>query len=343
MMADRTYRDARRAGRTVDGPSRRHVLTALGSGIAGLLGAKAVDNAVLGYGRLTGTNLLEQPLDGLAGAELRPTPFSVVLAGTTVTYDGARIRLGADGGSVSVPATDIDQVRAIEHEHGLAGDPLAQLATDLAAVADDAVRFAFVDRASFIDRLGASATRPITVAALRGRGFRRPSPEIVRSFAGTDPANTAALVAGLAAGFRSHTHYDTGRYLRRSIQRNLLFDRVSLDRPSATDYGTIAGEGRTPMLCWDYAYRSIEAFHVVPPHRQTLPVMGAVITDRRHGHVYTGLASVVRDGNGLEIPMTFLDYRDAILRDDRRAGLRTGDEVNAYDTRHRATRISWDR
>lgn len=343
---DQPGHESNRVGVAGEGrSSRRDVLRWLGIGGIGVAAARAADNVLVGYGLLAGTNLRRQSLGPLASEQLDPSPFSIEVSGTTVEYDGARVRLatgeGAHSDTLSIAGAGADRARALDEEYGLDGEPLAQLVADLPAISAGEVEFEFADREAFFDRLEGTRTRPFTVAALRGRGFRRPTPATIRTFTGSDPADTRSLVTGLAEGFRAHTRYDFSRYARRSIQFNVLFDRVELDRRSRTDYGAILDGSTSALLCWDYTYRSIEAFHAVPPHRQTLPVVGAITADRRHGHVYTGLASVVRDGGGLGIPMTFLDYRNATLLDG--FGWMAGDGIDAYDGRHRASRISWDR
>ncbi len=76
-------------------------------------------------------------------------------------------------------------------------------------------------------------------------------------------------------------------------------------------------------------------------HRQHPPVLGAKVVDARHGHVYVGVASVVRENGNLVIPMTFVDYRNSTLTDDLHLRWLLGEELTAYDERHRVTDIYW--
>ena len=90
--------------------------------------------------------------------------------------------------------------------------------------------------------------------------------------------------------------------------------------------------------------------------------MGAVVTDARHKHVYTGLATVVREGayggdggaggggsggeragGDLVVPMTFLDYMHSTQYDDLHLRGVLGEGVNAYDRRHRTDDVYWNR
>jgi hypothetical protein len=86
--------------------------------------------------------------------------------------------------------------------------------------------------------------------------------------------------------------------------------------------------------------------------------MGAVVTDARHKHVYTGLATVVREDEGgadggeggdenaagdLVVPMTFLDYMHSTQYDDLHLRGVLGEGVNAYDRRHRTDDVYWNR
>lgn len=328
---------------------RRRAMKFLGGATIGAGSAKAIDNLFLGFGVLTGTNLLEQPVGALARAHLRPSRFTLERSGHRLVFDGERVTLGNQNGERvdAFPIADVgpERATAIDAEYGLDGDPLTELATDLAAIDGDAYTFEFGSYPAFFDRISGATARPITVAALRGIGFRRPSPETVRRFTDVDPADPGALVAGLAAGFREHTRYDLRRFGVRSIQQHALFGAVNLDRHfrSSTDYEAIQDGRPSGMLCWDLTDRSIEAFHAVAPPRQAVPVLGAKVIDARHGHVYTGLASAIREPDGLTLPMTFLDYRNATIIDDLSLQGVFGEGIDAYDRRHRASSIAWDR
>ena len=219
------------------------------------------------------------------------------------------------------------------------------MAADLDSIEAGAYSFEFSGYETFFDRLRDARLRPFTVAALRGDRFRRPPVELVRRFTGVDPVDPASLVTGLAEGFRDRTHFDSDRYVAGAIQDHLLLGTVPLQTrfQEPTDFESILGDS-AGLYCYEYALRSIEAFHAVAPHRQSTPVFGGLVFDWRHNHVYTALASVVRENGELRVPMTFLDYSHATMYDTYRLRWLLGEGIDAYDGRHRASSIHyWNR
>lgn len=346
-MSERT---ADRLDRLRDGEvSRRDALKALAGGGFVLGGAKAADNVLVGYGVLTGTNLVDQDLAAQVRARFGPSPYEASIAGVDIGYADGRLTLATADGEERFPvaAASLDRAVALDEEHGLDGG-FAGLARDLRDVAAGDYRFAFAQAAEFLERVddaqSSGRSRPETVGALRGATFEPAEPATVRAFADVDPADPGALVDGIAAGFREHAHYDYARYAAGSVEDNLLLGAGDLREPfrSPTSFGAILDGRNSGLFCYDFAYRSIEAFHAVAAREQALPVMGAVVTDARHKHVYTGLASAVRTDGELVFPMTFLDYMHATQYDD--LGLRwvLGEGVNAYDRRHRTDGVYWN-
>jgi hypothetical protein len=66
--------------------------------------------------------------------------------------------------------------------------------------------------------------------------------------------------------------------------------------------------------------------------------------DDRHKHVYTALASAYIDDAGTTVlPVTFIDYTHTTLYSDLNATGVLGDGLDAYNDRHRATSIWWER
>ena len=319
--------------------TRRQVLSLIGGGSLAV-GAGRVGYEYTGFGHVSGTNLVEQSLQSLASRHLEPTPVTLDLSDRRLIFDGNQISLrSADDElltSVTIADTDAAEASAF-------ADPVAELVADLPAIRSGDLQFEFLDLESFFDRLRESNHRQFTVGALRGRRFRRPSVRTIRQFTGTDPANTERLVSGLAAGFRSATHFDVSRYLAGVIEQYLLFGVVPLQSKvrQPTTFEAI-GNGSAGLYCAEYALRSIEAFHTVPPHRQSIPVFGGIVVDRRHNHAYTALGSVVRDGDILRIPMTVLDFFYSTLFDTLGLEWALGSAVNAYDEFHRATAIHYD-
>ena len=329
---------------------RRGALKAIaGAGLA-LGGAKAVDNVLVGYGALTGTNLVEQDLAAAVGERFGPSTYSTAIDDVRVGYADGHLAVAGDDRRerVSVAASSTSRAAALDDEFGLEGR-FAALARDLVDVDAGEHRFAFSTVADFVERLEAAAAvgrlRPETVGALRGARFEAAPPDVVRSFADADPAEPFALVPGLKAGFREHSNYDFLRYAAGSVEDNVLYGAGDLRAPfrSPTSFEALLDGRNDGLFCYVFAYRSIEAFHAVPAREQAVPVMGAVVTDARHKHVYTGLASVLRADGDLVVPMTFLDYMHSTQYDD--LGLRgvLGEGVNAYDRRHRTDDVYWNR
>lgn len=319
--------------------TRRQVLSLIAGGSLAA-GAGRVGYEYTGFGHVSGTNLVEQSLQSLASRHLEPTPVTLDLSDRRLMFDGNQISLRSadDELLTSVTIADTDPVDA-----GAFTDPVAELVADLPAIHSGDLRFEFLDHESFYDRLRDSNHRQFTVAALRGRRFRRPRVRRIRQFAGTDPAHTDRLVSGLASGFRSATHFDVARYVTGVIEQYLLFGVVPLQSKvrQPTTFEAI-GNGSAGLYCAEYALRSVEAFHAIPPHRQSIPVFGGIVVDVRHNHAYTALGSVVREDDTLRIPMTFLDFFYSTLFDTLGLEWAFGSAVNAYDEFHRATAIHYD-
>lgn len=325
---------------------RRDVLEAVGVGglAAGL--TNAVDNVLLGYGLLGGTNLFEQPLEREAADRFGPSPFRTRLNRHTVEYrDGVVTASGPSTEPVAVsPTAAPDAVESVDADLGFDG-ALAALVADLGAIEAGDVTFAFSRSPAFFERIRRGDPRPLTVEAVRGHRFRTPEPAVIETFADADPADPAAIVEGLTRGFRTFSGYDLSRYLAGSIQDNVIFGARDLREAfrSPADFDALLAGENTGLFCYEFAYRSIEALHAVPAAEQTVPVLGAVVTDARHKHVYTGIASVIREGDDLVVPMTFVDYTHSTLYDDLALRGLLGEGVEAYDDRHRTTGIYWNR
>jgi len=341
------------SGITRQNVSRRGLLKGVAAG-AGLLGTgRALDNVVLGYGVVVGTNLREQDLGVLADRGFRPGRGSAI-GGNGGTADSVTVRTGryrvrlVEGGTTVAAfdsaGTDPGRARSIGAPHGL-GEASAELARDLSEVAAGTHAFEFHGIDGFFERLRTAETRPYTAAALR-RWPRSAAPGRVERFAGADPRDPEAVLEGLVSGFREHAHYDADRYVAGAIQDNVIMNAADLRAPfrEPVDFeALLADDGGTGMFCYEFTHRSIEALHAVPAVDQGVPVIGARVHDARHKHVYTAVASVVRDekANDLRVPMTFVDYTHSTMYDDAHARGLLGEGVEAYDDRHRATAIEW--
>lgn len=326
------------------GPSRRGVLKGIAGGGALLAAGKSIDNVVLGYGVLVGTNLRDQNLGDLADQGLRPGggPVPAGEYGVTATPETVRIVDEGDGVAAFDPGeTGPEGARAIGAEHGL-GDATAELARDIEELSAGAHTFEFCGIEEFFELVRRAEARPYTAGVLRG-WHRTANPDRVERFADANPEKPESVVHGLATGFRQHSHYDVARYVAGAAQDNVIMGVADLRAPfrEPVGFGALLEEdGGTGMFCYEFTHRSIEAFHAVPAPEQSVPVIGARVIDDRHKHVYTGVASVVRD-DGLRVPMTFVDYTHATLYDDFRVRGLLGDGLEGYNDRHRATAIEW--
>ena len=323
--------------------SRRRFLAGAGGTLAGGGAVRAADNVLLGYGELGyGTNLIEQDLAGLvadsirvwydervAGRRLRVADGDVVVSTGNDRY---RLDLGADAEA----AADLDA------DLGLGGR-LEALYADASDLVAGEYELAFSQPAAFFERVAGADPRPEAVTAIRGRVDRRVDPDVVERFAGVSPRRPAAMVDALVGAFREHTSYDLPRYLAGSVEDNVLFGAVDLRAPfeGRTDLEGLLADDGGGLFCYEFAVRSMEALQAVAPHVQRAPVAAAYVRDARHKHVYTGVASAVREGGDLVVPMTFVDYTHSTLYDDLGVTSVAGRGLAAYDDRHRATHVRW--
>lgn len=329
--------------------SRREALRAVGGGGLALGAGKALDNVVVGYGVIVGTNLLEQDLAALADETLAPSPVIMRNAdGRRLVYTVGRARVVDEQDRVvldrRLPGAGDGAARGATTAIDLPGDPLAVLEADLPVIAAGDHRFSFHDPADFFDRLDGATHRPATVAALRGHRFDPADRQTVRQFADAEPADPWAVIEGMKMGFREHSGYDITRYLAGSVEDNLLGGIVDLRGPfeSPTDFEAILAGENSGLFCYTFAHRSIEALHASPARHQDPPVFAGVVTDPRHKHAYTVVASAVREDGDLVIPVTFVDYTHSTLYDDLNLRGILGEGLAAYDARHRADRIDWN-
>lgn len=324
--------------------TRRQALRAAVGGGVVLGAAKAVDNVLVGYGELVGTNLVEQADSGalasLAGDGFRPAGgFRASVAGDLMTVRGDGVNVHSDDELVA--QRSLARLRG-DWAAGLGLPPsLSGLAADLGAVARDEHTYEFHRFDGFFDRVEGATPRPLAVGSMRRWPGAAPAP--VGTFTDADPASPRAVLQGLVGGFRDRTYYDAPRYVAGSIQDNVIFGAVDLRAPfrGSNDFEALASPGKTGLFCYEFTHRSIEALHAVPAAEQIVPVVAGRVWDKRHKHVYTAVASVVRDDGELVVPMTFVDYTHTTLYDD--VGLRglLGEGLEAYDSRHRATVVHW--
>lgn len=331
--------------------TRRQLLAGVTGELALLGGAKAVDNVFLGYGRFTGTNLLQQDLAPLVTERLAPSGPQVATvdgyriehrAGRFVVFDPAEDGYGRVA-ALDPESADREDAAAVDADLDLPGAPLEQLVADARALERGDVRVAAESYPAFFDLLSSQSTRPYSVAAVRGRRVEDVDSDVVETFTGVSPADTRALVEGLADGFREHATYDVPRYLAGSVEDNVLFGARDLRRrfESPTDFEAILSGDSDGLFCTEMTYRAMEAMHAVPAPEQTAPTVAGYVFDRRHKHVYLLLASVVRDDGDLVIPTTFVDYMYATLYDDFRLDGLLGDEIDAYGDDYRADDVYW--
>lgn len=324
--------------------SRRQALRGLVGGGTTVGAAMAIDNVLVGYGTLVGTNLVEQAASGalasLFDEGLRPrrrTRTSVGRYTVTALLGALRLEEGD---------TELD-VRPLEAatedwaaDHGLPAE-LQALVGDLGAIAREEHTFEFHETGSFFDRVAGAQTRPLAVGA--HRRWPATEPRYVEAFTDTDPADPRAVLEGLVSGFREHTYYDAPRYVAGSVQDNVIFGAVDLRAPfrNPVDFEALVADGETGLFCYEFTHRSLEALHAVSPLAQTAPVLGARVWDQRHKHVYTAVASIIREDDGLVVPVTFVDYTHTTLYDDFNLRGLLGEGFEAYNERHRASVVHW--
>jgi hypothetical protein len=332
------------------GVTRRRVL----AGVLGVGAAKAADNVLVGYGILTGTNLLEQDLQALTTERLRPSPFTTTVDDTRLSLERGVLDVGADAHALRpLPPKE---ARAIDREHGFVTrddrGPVEELAADWAAITADPARVEVRPQQSgaFFETIADADTRPYTVTALRGSQFEPATPETVRAFADVpaadekvDPSDPQDVVHGLKRGFNVRTSYDGLRYVAGSVEDNVIMGTADLREhfEEPVTFDALLEQRDAGMFCYEFVFRSIDALHAVPAFDQTAPVFGGIVTDTRHKHVYTAIASAYRDGDTLVVPLTFVDYTHSTLYDDYAADLVLGEGLEAYNSRHRATDMYW--
>lgn len=315
--------------------SRRRLLGAIGTGGLVVGSAKAIDNVVLGYGGIGGgTNLREQELAPLL-SENRAF--------------GGRIVDGETAYHVDESGLWIDRNTEGNWRHHPFGESPKGISNDAWALFRDATElgletpYEYHSLEGFFERLVETIPRPLTTAALRGNVSEPVAPEVVERFGGVSPTNGEDLIEGLKDGFREYGHYDVSRYVAGSVQDNVVRGTIDLRAPfeGPTGFETLIEEESTGLFCYELTYRAIEAVHSAPAIDQRPPLAAFWVRDRRHKHVYNGLASVVRAGGDLRVPVTFLDYTDSTMYDDLRITPVAGEGLSAYDRGHRADGVYW--
>ncbi len=342
--------EKRRSRPELPSVSRRDALKYLGGGALALAAGRSVDNVMVGYGTLVGTNLREQArtdvLDEIAREGFdRRERYAAALGDRTLLVEGDTLSLkGTDGRIFSrkVTGLSVQEARDLDNRHGLDGEPVAELTRDLQGMSD--IDFEFYRFEPFFERLAAAETRPFTVGAVRGPLVREVEPSAVTAFASVDPARPRSVLTGLEAAFRQNTDYDISRYAAGAVQDNVIFGAADLRAPfrEPVEFGALAdADGPRGMFCYEFTARSVEALHAVPAHRQRVPVVAASVFDRRHKHVYSIVASIVREDGRLVVPATFVDYTHSTLYDDLNLRGVLGEGFEAFNDRHRATAIRW--
>jgi hypothetical protein len=342
---------------------RRRFLGLAGGSALSVAGGVAVNNVLLGYGTVTGTNLHEQDLATKANDGLGPP------AGRSVDLRGRTVEL-ADAGAV-VDGDDLawtasrEEVESFASDHGLPADALAQLVADVPRFREEEHAVKATGAAEFFERAAAADTRAHTVAALRGPRVRDVRPSLVEQFLDADPADPEAVAYGLVDAFRAHTFYDAPRYVAGAVEDNVLRETVDLREhfESPTGFGAMLDGENDGAFCYDFVYRSMEALQAVDAPDQTVPVVAGYVRDTRHKHAFTGLATVVREdggggsesgtsgeggpgsGDGTEVTLllTFLDYTPTTTAHSFGVTRAVGDDPDAYTTGHRATEIVWNK
>ena len=292
--------------------------------------AKALHNTTIGYGQFgIGDNLQTADIEQVAKADMPALEWRERTIGDQpVRLTPSGIRYQRDG---RWPRIDED-APPIVHE----------FQRDLTAIHADEFTFAFSGIDSFFDTVETADVRPAMVTFLRNSMTADPS--LVETVTGVSPTRPQPLLTAFVELFRDRSRYDVPRYVAGSIDDNVLPFDANLRDPFEPDidFELLASHDDTiGMFCTEYTWLVIEALHSVPAERQTPPVFGVQVRNRRHKHMYNGIGSVIRRDDELIIPMTFADYTDTTLIDDFRAGRFVDDSLDAYDTSHRADQIRW--
>lgn len=326
---------------------RRREAMAYAVGIGGGLGVwKTLDNVVLGYGVITGTNLHRQDLTPLVNEHLRPRSHALPVGAFTAHIEnrGQTLRVTSAGetlGQVSLDPTE-GSVAELDVSPSSTDGTLAALHADLSAIASG-VPVEPMSLQEFFETVPSMDTRPRAIQALRSEAFAGAPLDIVETFTDTDPADPPAIVDGLADGFRQHATYDAPRYAAGAIEDNVLRGAIGLREHLEEDktMEAMVDGARPGLFCTELTIESIRALHARPAYEQTVPVSACYVSDSRHKHAYTGIVSLARLDGELVMPMTFVDYTFTTLYADLGLDRLLGSEPDAYDTRHRATDIYW--
>lgn len=320
---------------------RRRALKVLGAGVGAVAAGTAVDNVLLGF-EVLGTNLRKQDLAGLvAGSFFGQLRTTDVGSRRVLLWDDLLRVTRDEEGLETRRYPELDAAAAADLDARYDLDGLVEAGVPVLGDLHGDVSLAFSTSGSFFDRLAAGDPEPEAVELLRS-GASAPA-DVVRTFAGADPADPGAVVDGLVGGFREHARYDYERYAAGAIQYNVLGGRVDVKEPFREDVGfrSLLSADELGMFCYEFADRSIEALHAVPAREQRVPVFAGRVHDRRHRHVYTAIGSVLREDDGYVVPMTFVDYMQPTMYDDLALRGVFGEGLEAYDRRHRATRVDW--
>lgn len=318
----------------MNGMTRRQLLRhGVGGGVTiGM--AKALHNTTIGYGHFgVGENLRTQDLAAIAGANFRvPQVAEMEIDGYDVALAGESIRYRTD---------------TEEWQNGRdpdAPDWVTRFAADVDDLRAGAFTFTFAGVEDFFSSVPDADLRAPAVEVLRGSNYARTNPDAIAEFVGTSPGDAEAIVRGLVPAFREHSRYDAPRYLAGSIDDNVLpvdADLRAPFRPSVRFDAITESTEPVGLFCGEFTILANRAIRSVPATSQSPPLYGLIVRDRRHKHVYNGFGSVRRTADGLELPITFVDYTHTTVYDDFNLTRLLGSGFDAYTTRHRADTIAW--
>lgn len=324
---------------------RRQALKYIGGGLLAVGTGRAAHNTVIGYGRITGTNLTEQDLRPLIAERLGADDYRADLGEYAISLSGDELALSASGERVetlSLSDTTPAEAAAVDAEYDLPGSPLEELVRDVETIRAGEYVVEPSGYEAFFDRLREVDTRAHSVGASRNL-WTDADPDVVEEFLGSPPTDPERVVVELMAAFREYSNYDVPRYLAGAVEDNVLMSQVELREyfESPTDFAAIADGENTGLFCTELTRRSAEALQAVPAHAASQPVVAGYVRNARHKHVYTAIASLYRRDDELMLPITFVDYTDTTMYDDFRVTRLTGEGLDAYDTGHRATEMYW--
>ncbi|MFB6283990.1 MAG: hypothetical protein ABEK59_08685 [Halobacteria archaeon] len=303
---------------------------------------KILDNIHFGYGK----NVTNQDVSSKVEENL--TPASVHKG----RMDGYDVKTDHDLISFSKKDNQIDTVNVgdrtvneqSERIDATVGSQLDLLPVHLDRIRSGEFEVKPMSMDSFFRYTEKNNSNHYATGVLRNKSHVDKKPQITE-FSGAQPSDPENFLYSLSDSFQENATYDVHRYVAGSITYHVLMNKYDVRDllEHDVDYEALNDNEQTAMFCYEFTNRSIEGLHSASPRKQDPPVFAGSVSDRRHKHVYTVVASLVTDGRDVEIPLTFVDYTYKTLYDGVGMDDLLGKDINGYDDHHRITDIYWRR